>query len=154
MRGDVTTLVQLLESPSIDINQLDDESMSALHWASAYGETKIIEILLRDHRINPNVTNKRGSTPLHVAVTMGSIPSVRTLLKDERIKQSIDRRNNWGETALILSATRGDPHIAFILLEKGSNREAKDNWNHTAHEVAHDHGETFATHLLHHERLR
>jgi len=38
MRGDSNLITQLLESSSIDVNQLDQESMSALHWASAYGD--------------------------------------------------------------------------------------------------------------------
>jgi ankyrin repeat protein len=143
MRGDINTIIQFLETPSLDVNQLDEESMSALHWASAYGEVKIVQLLLKDQRTNPIITNKRGGTPLHQAVISGSKSSVTELLSDERIKKCIDMRNEWGETALILSATRGDEQIAFLLLENGSDKEVKDNWGQTAEMVAADHGENY-----------
>jgi hypothetical protein len=42
MRGDTQTVLDLV--PDTNINKLDDESMSALHRAAAYEETKIIQI--------------------------------------------------------------------------------------------------------------
>jgi len=111
-------------------------------------EINIIQILLKDNRTNPIITNKRGGTPLHQAVVSGSISSVKQLLQDDRIKSSINITNSWGETALILSATRGDPHVAFVLLENGADRQIKDKWNQTAQEVAQDHGETVTSQLI------
>eukprot|EP01118_Nematostelium_gracile_P009998 TRINITY_DN3397_c0_g1_i2.p1 TRINITY_DN3397_c0_g1~~TRINITY_DN3397_c0_g1_i2.p1 ORF type:complete len:377 (-),score=112.65 TRINITY_DN3397_c0_g1_i2:55-1185(-) len=141
-------LSELLNDPEIDVNQLDEESMSALHWASAYGESKMIQLLLDNPKINPLIQNKRGGTPLHQATISGALGSVKTLLMDKRIKDAIDLGNMWGETALILASTRGDDQMAFVLLENGADRNVKDNWGKTAEEVANDHGENKTSVLI------
>jgi hypothetical protein len=144
MRGDTQTVLDLVELADTNINELDDESMSALHRAAAYEETKIIQILLKDKRTDPLITNKRGGTALHQATVSGAEASVRELLKNETIKKSIDFPNMWGETALILAATRGDSQIAFTLLQNGADKNVRDQWGKSAEEVAKDYGESDA----------
>ena len=94
------------------MNALDEETMSALHWACAYGEVRIIsscsrvqirikqaeivKIFLADPRVDILIKNKRGGTPLHQASLSGTHDVMRILLSDPRIKAAVDDTNTWG----------------------------------------------------------
>jgi len=141
VHGDVNRISEFLADMELNVNELDGESMSALHWACAYGEAGIVRTLLQDPRVDPCILNKRKGTPLHQATLCAAHDVLRVLLADPRVKNSINAANMWGETALILAATRGDPLAATILLEQGADPTLQDNWGKTAQEVASDHGE-------------
>lgn len=55
------------EVPFLLVNEVDNETMTALHWAAAYNEPAIIRLLLADNRVQVNPRNKRQGTPLHQA---------------------------------------------------------------------------------------
>eukprot|EP01113_Clastostelium_recurvatum_P044203 TRINITY_DN7435_c0_g1_i2.p1 TRINITY_DN7435_c0_g1~~TRINITY_DN7435_c0_g1_i2.p1 ORF type:complete len:422 (-),score=79.82 TRINITY_DN7435_c0_g1_i2:71-1336(-) len=141
MRGDAALVEQMLRTAYEDVNQLDEESMSALHWACAYGEPNIVRTLLGDGRVNPSVRNKRGGTPLHQATLSGAHEIMRILLSDHRSPSFVDAVNVWGETSLILAATRGDAIAARLLLDHGADPKHQDQWGKTPWEVAEDYGE-------------
>ena len=61
-----------MKEPSLDVNAKDEETMTALHWAAAYDETKVVEALLGNPRVEPNSQNKRKNTPLHQAAMYGT----------------------------------------------------------------------------------
>jgi len=70
------------------------------------------------------------------------------LLADSRVKQEINATNSWGETALILAATRGDSVAVSLLLNEGADATLRDNWGKSAAEVADDHGEHATAEVL------
>lgn len=135
--GDFKTIVKLLETID-NPNMLDEEEMSALHWAAAYDEPRIVSSLLKDSRIEPNIQGHRKMTPLHKASTSGALQSIKVLLKDSRIQ--VDALNEWKETPLFLAAHNGDARVCFLLLKAGSDKSIQDNWGSTAMEAANSHG--------------
>lgn len=140
IRGDINTIKSYLSNKDIlsDPNVLDNEGMSALHWASAYDEPKLIKILLLDERVNPNCKGHRQMTPLHKAVQGGSLGSIETLLNDKRIE--IDAQNQWKETPLFLAAHNGDIKATFLLLKANANINIQDQWESKPSDVAKSHG--------------
>jgi ankyrin repeat protein len=69
------------EDPSVVHWMLDN----ALHMAAKEGHYDIVELLLKDGRIDPNAVNKAGYTALHSALLLKHPRIVYLLLKDPRV---------------------------------------------------------------------
>ena len=57
------------------INVQDDQLMTPLHWACAYRNAAMVELLLEEqHRppVDPFIVDSRGRLPIDIARTMGS----------------------------------------------------------------------------------
>ncbi|MBM7074360.1 ankyrin repeat domain-containing protein [Shewanella sp. 202IG2-18] len=70
---------------------------------------------------------------LHEAAHNGDTYSIKQLL---RAGHSIDRQDDDGDTALIISARRGFTAIVELLLERSADKNIKNNSNETAQSVA------------------
>ena len=60
--GDITTVQQLLNDKSIDINTRDEYGNTALLWASARGYKEIVKLLLNHPDIDINIQDHIGFT--------------------------------------------------------------------------------------------
>ena len=56
----------LLERPEIDVNLQDKGGWTALMYASRWGNTEIVKLLLNKKGIKPSLKNRRGKNYLHV----------------------------------------------------------------------------------------
>ena len=141
MRGDLSKLQELYlnKEEKIDINHKDEETQSALHWASFYNESSIVEFLLNCEECDVNIRNKRNGTPLHMAVLGGAHSSLKVLLNDSRV--DVNSTNCWGETPLILTAQTGDAEAAKLLIQFKAKLDIKDKWNQSVFDVANNHDE-------------
>ena len=168
MRGDVEEVRRLLEANTtaqqqreqqqqqqqqgdrdegiFGINDADEESQTALHWASFYNETAVVDLILSAPECDPNTRNKRGATALHQAVIGGAHRSLLRLLQEPSVE--INATNCWGETPLILSAQTGDVEAARMLLEANARIDILDKWQQSALDVASDHDEFGVLNLL------
>jgi ankyrin repeat protein len=150
LHGDIDLVRQLLiqdehapheqQRVGINVNYKDEESMSALHWASAYNEHRIVSILLRHAAIQVNIANKRNGTPLHQAVLGNAHESIRVLLADART--AIDAVNVWNESALFLAVHNGDKQAIQLLLAAKARTDLLDRWNASVIDVAVAHAES------------
>ncbi|KAL4617990.1 hypothetical protein GN956_G20544 [Arapaima gigas] len=82
--GDVSALRRFALS-SMDMEQRDYDSRTALHVAAAEGHTEVVRFLLEACKVNPEPKDRWGNTPMDEAVHFGH-HDVVTLLQDYQNK--------------------------------------------------------------------
>lgn len=70
----------LLNNNRCQINSLDNNSRTALHWAALLGKSSICSLLL-DHAARYHCQDTNGATPLHYAVQGEHVDTVETLMR-------------------------------------------------------------------------
>ena len=91
---DATTEAGALEAAELalekgnDINAVNDDGETALHWAAHWGKDSMVQFLV-DHGAHVNAMNKRGQTPLSIAngtqrpgAELYSWPNLQVLLRE------------------------------------------------------------------------
>lgn len=82
--------------PSFNVNAKDETGSSALSYAAANGNLKMVNKLLK-RKADVNTTDMDGMTPLIWAASINSLPIVKALLKHH---PNVNAKNNLNETAL------------------------------------------------------
>ncbi|MCW8452456.1 ankyrin repeat domain-containing protein [Legionella quinlivanii] len=91
-------LVQLLLNTSgIDMNKTTSSTEPHLFWATSINDLNVLELFLKEKKLNPNQQDNMGYTALHDAVERGHLECVKRLLQDSRVDSSIE--NHLGQTA-------------------------------------------------------
>lgn len=62
--GDIDLAINLLEKGKFDLNKLDQQGRTLLHYTGCRGQYDMIELLL-EKGADPNIKDKNGNTPLH-----------------------------------------------------------------------------------------
>lgn len=77
-------------------NELDENGLGLIHWATDRNQLQILELLLNNKDININLQDSDGQTALHFASSCGHLDCIRLL-----IQHGADRKllNNDNETA-------------------------------------------------------
>ena len=87
----IDVLTELLKR-EVDISNVDSCGISALHWASWTGQEAILELLIKNKRMDYellNAVDKDNMTPLMLAVQKGHIQCVKLLTETELINWNI-----------------------------------------------------------------
>lgn len=115
------------------VNSKDVEDNTPLTLAAKAKGREIFEILLKENA-DPLATNKHGWNAMHFAADSGATEIVQRLSSN---KQLVDSKNKKEQTALLLSAMKGNQEACSILLKAGANPSAKDvdGWNAMHHAV-------------------
>lgn len=124
-------LMRLFISRGADINRLNDNGESALALAAFRGHLDAVKWLLeRGARLN---TPPRQWSALHYAVFAG-----HTAVADYLIAQGadIDATSTNGSSVLMMAIYEGKEDLARKLIEKGANRNVKNDWGDGALEWA------------------
>ncbi|GMH32391.1 hypothetical protein BSKO_00225 [Bryopsis sp. KO-2023] len=79
MRGDTEGVSQLIENAE-NLNQLDEEGRTGLHWAADRAHVEIVNLLL-EAGLDPNLQDKEGQTSLHYAALCEHEEVAHILLK-------------------------------------------------------------------------
>uniref|UniRef100_A0A8C9VHR0 glutaminase n=1 Tax=Scleropages formosus TaxID=113540 RepID=A0A8C9VHR0_SCLFO len=95
--GDVSALRRFALS-SMDMEQRDYDSRTALHVAAAEGHTEVVRFLLEACKVNPVPRDRWGNTPMDEAVHFGH-HDVVTILQDYHNKYSPAESTTDKETA-------------------------------------------------------
>lgn len=141
-----------LISSGADINEMDSDGLSPLHWACAQGNEDTIAALLSNPRLNLNLGAPGASRPIHLALEwlsrgVGGAASIKIplmLLNDQRIDVNAagvsrtmqilsldhtDHAQSGFETPLHICLRRGGRHTAIsdvLLNRKEIDLNAKD----------------------------
>lgn len=78
-----------------DINEVDDNGYTSLMYASQYGYTDLVKVLIAEG-VRVNTKNNDGTTPLMLAASYGHIGIVKVL---RSAWAKVNVRNNDGDTA-------------------------------------------------------
>jgi len=74
-----TAEIEQLINDGADINSIDDDGNTGLHWAATFGYTAMAELLItKGADVNP--INLEGNTPLHWAAGQGNTEIVKLLV--------------------------------------------------------------------------
>nr|XP_029723859.1 serine/threonine-protein phosphatase 6 regulatory ankyrin repeat subunit B-like [Aedes albopictus] len=119
---DQMLIVQLLMKHSkdlaLDLNAVDNDENSALHFALIRNCTEVAELLIEEPSVEVNARNNVNEVPLHLAVKHGNTAIVELLLSR---KASIDVLNWKNFTPLKIAAASGQTNIVKMLIANGAN---------------------------------
>ena len=117
MRGDSAGL-RLLLTQGADVNEVQGDGMTALHWAASRGNLVATHMLVSAGARVDAVTRNANYTPLHLAAQNGRAETVRALLAAGANVNATT--SSGGASALHFAASSGDAATVEALLDKGA----------------------------------
>jgi len=120
--GHAQKLRQFLASANCDLNHLNDQGLTALHYAAGSKSSKIVQLLL-EKEANVGLVNRRGEEALHIAARKGDYESV-ALLVDK--KANLNAQTVKGDSPLHVAARCSHLNVVKALFgrtDKSSNRK-------------------------------
>ncbi|XP_070176005.1 uncharacterized protein [Littorina saxatilis] len=138
VRGDVDTLMTLLQQGA-DVNQHDTSmGCSPLHAASLMGRTDIVTWLTQ-HGAKVNAVDDMKRTPLHFVCDVGQTHVARQLIDEGA---DVNARDKSQSTPLHGAADKGNIEIVVCLLEHGAQVDATADYDITPLHTACENGHT------------
>ncbi|XP_048229884.1 uncharacterized protein LOC8269478 [Ricinus communis] len=119
-------IIELLLKTNIDINDVDAEGNSALHWClrtskgSCSKQIKIMWLLLK-HGAQVSQKNKLGLTAVHIASGNGNTQALKILLLED--PDSVNSKTETKETPLFFAVKNDCKDCAELLLHWGASTE-------------------------------
>jgi ankyrin repeat protein len=121
MARDTATVRSLLRSGA-DVNGVQADGATALHWASYHGDEALAESLL-DAGANVGAANRNGSTPMWLAAEKGDAEMLKVLLDNGA---DANEALPLGRRPLMLAARTGVVEAVQVLLDRGADPNAKE----------------------------
>jgi len=114
--GDVTTLRSTLQAGPGQVNALDNDGWTPMHYAAWYGQLAAVQLLLDTPGADANAPAKEtGARPLHLAAGTGRVDVVQLLLRHPGVDRTV--RNTDKQTPLdLVKELRPDNAAAIIAL--------------------------------------
>ena len=116
--------VKFIIEKGIDINQRDNEELSALEIAISYGYKKTVELLLKKGAI---IKFSNGYTTLILSVISNNIELINFFINSKNINQA----DNDGWTPLFWAIQYENVQVINLLLKEGANPNSVDNDSRT-----------------------
>ncbi|MCP4160315.1 MAG: hypothetical protein GY760_09600 [Deltaproteobacteria bacterium] len=127
--------VQVLLLNKANVNTLDNNKSSSLHWAvftnkikKPENRIKIVRLLI-EYGAKKNLKNSNLTTPLHYAAVNGYNKVVHHLIQK---KAHINSKDKDGRTPLIGAISTNKIATAKLIINMGASLKMKDNMNNTA----------------------
>lgn len=136
-QGEITA-EDIKNEPSIDVR--DSNGLTALHWASAYGQLMSVTLLYQSGA-KMDCDGPEGETPLLLAASGGHHDVVRYLLNEGALVNQLDHVRN---TALMYAAYGNHPHCCNELLLRGADLTISNMYDETAYSLACDNNSNLA----------
>jgi len=121
--NDVAAVRTLLDKRA-DVNAVQPDGTTALHWAVEQDAIEIVPLLIRAGA-NVKATNRYGATPLWLAALNGNSRTIEMLLEAGADPSAASEE---GETALMVAARTGRVDAVNRLLARGANPNAQEQW--------------------------
>jgi ankyrin repeat protein len=121
MAGDTAALRTLLAQRA-DVNAVQADGATALHWAVYREDLDTANLLIRAGA-NVKAANREGVTPLALACINGHAALIETLLK---AGADVNGRMLNGETPLMLASRTGNVAAMKVLLDHAADVNAKE----------------------------
>ncbi|MFN8059726.1 MAG: ankyrin repeat domain-containing protein [Vicinamibacterales bacterium] len=122
MAGDRSAVIALLKQGA-DVNAVQGDGVTALHWAARNGDAELANTLIVAGGNTRAATRFSAYTPLHLAAERGSAPVVDALLKGGA---DVDAKSATGATPLMFASAAGDVATVTALLDAGANVNAAE----------------------------
>jgi ankyrin repeat protein len=116
--------VRALLKQHVDVNALQPDGTTALHWAARANATELARLLI-GAGAKANAANRYGVTPLSLAVTNGNSVLAEMLLK---AGADPNATSGEGETILMTAAQTGNVETIKALVTHGANVNAAEKW--------------------------
>lgn len=117
-KGNLEIMKLLLDAGAF-VDEVDCKNLTPLHYAALEGKTQAAMMLLVEGA-DSEIADGTGFTPLHIAAQKGNGPLVNSLIRYQADVHACTKAKN---TPLMLTY---DPFVAQLLLEEGSDLEARD----------------------------
>jgi ankyrin repeat protein len=132
-RENVVTYLALTCGAEVD--RVDDDNRTSLHYASQENHASCAQLLLR-YGADPNITNiQYGDTPIMTCAFYGQLASMNALLQDGRCDLEI-KRPATGSKAILLAADQKKWDCVELLLTYHASPIAKRNIGWNLHDYA------------------
>ena len=122
MRSDRETIRTLLQQKT-DVNAMQPDGTTALHWAVRHDDLETAQLLLRAGA-KANASSRYGVTPLYLAAMNGNAAMIDILLRGGADAKAA---NPGGETALMTAARTGKLDAVKLLIDRGADVNAKES---------------------------
>ena len=124
---DISELIELFVASGADINAVDKNMLTPLHYILRYEEkSKTLKAIL-SNGADINIRTKTGETGLHRATLYANLLEiVLDHVKSSGVKIDINAQDNFGSTALHWAVYYFEPKAIDLLLEHGASRNIQD----------------------------
>ena len=121
--NDIATIRTLLDKKA-DVNAVQADGTTALHWAVDGEAVEIVRVLIRAGA-NVKAANRYGATPLWLAALNGNAVIIGMLLEAGADAATASAE---GETALMVASRTGKLDAVNALLARGADPNVKERW--------------------------
>jgi ankyrin repeat protein len=122
-RHDRTAVNALLDQRA-DVNAVEGDGSTALHWAAEGDDVAMIDLLL-EAGAAPAAPNRFNVTPLELASNNGNAAAIERLVKAGADPNAFSRE---GQTPLMTAARNGRVDAVEALLAHGAKVDAVESW--------------------------
>ncbi|KAL4233750.1 hypothetical protein ACF0H5_008430 [Mactra antiquata] len=133
MRGNEIACKELLNYPSLTLEAVDKQGMTALHMAASHKQCGIVKLLIKK-KASFRCKDKKKKTPLHAACTAGNVEIVKLLFRaaaikggKDTIKEMVNDKDIDGNTCLSLAVENGHYEVVKLCLEKRADVNVPNN---------------------------
>ena len=120
-----TTVQGLLQEQDIDVNAVQGDGSTALHWAVYWDNIELARALLA-READVEAATRLGATPLYLAAVNGNAAMLQLLLESGADAKAPVLQNE--ETPLMFAARAGSVDAVRVLLDAGAEADAKDGY--------------------------
>ena len=121
--NDVASVRTLIDK-RVDVNAVQADGTTALHWAVEGDSLEIVQVLVRAGA-NVKAANRYGATPLWLASLNGNASVIGALLEAGADAAAASAE---GETALMVAARTGSADAVNALLSRAADPNVKERW--------------------------
>ncbi|KAL4886174.1 hypothetical protein BJY04DRAFT_213708 [Aspergillus karnatakaensis] len=131
--GSTEAMNIVIQSRQAHINAQDIDGRSPLHFAALNNSHDVVKILLDFPGIDADIPDVFGKTPLFYAIEVGNNTVVKALIHDGAYPEHKDAK---GQTPAFIAAARLNADALKLVLPYKLDKDAVDNYGHTALQMA------------------